>query len=127
MPQSRTVTVSRKAWDSLLDAWEEAMEARFSEAWEWWGNRADEVLWPVHFGHLKELARDGELEEMNPKVIVDNFLVNGEVVMKSEFRDGGNWDYYWRKYDGDWESLCEDAIDHADDTENNDSYAIMRY
>lgn len=122
-----TVTVRRECWESLLDSWEEAMEARFAEAWEWWGGRADEVVWPVHFEHLKELARNGELAEMDPRAIVDNFLVNGEMVVRSEFREGGEWEYYWKKYDGDWERLCEDALDHADDPENGDSYAIMRY
>ena len=129
MPQDNNemVTISRKCWESFLDTWETAMEKRFAEAWEWWGNRADQVVWPVHFAHLKELARDGQLTEMDPKMIVDNFLVNGEMVEKSEFREGGEWDYYWKKYDGDWGRFCEDALDHADDPIDGDSYAIMRY
>ena len=124
---NETVTVSRKCWESFLDTWETTMEARFVEAWKWWGDRASQVVWPVHFTHLKKLARDGLLTEMDPKVIVDNFLVNGEIVEKSEFKEGGEWDYYWKKYDGDWERLCEDALDHADDPLDGDSYAIMRY
>ena len=124
---NESVSVPKKVWDNILDLWEDAMEARFSEAYEWWGNRADKIVWPVHFEHLKESAREGCLGEMDPKVIVDNFLVNGEMVVKSEFKEGGNWEYYWHKYDGDWEKLCEDALDHADDPENHDSYAIMRY
>ena len=129
MPQDNNemVTVSRKCWESFLDTWETAMEARFAEAWEWWGTKADRVVWPVHLAHLRELARNGQLAEMDPKVIVDNFLVNGEMVERSEFREGGEWDSYWKKYDGARERLCEDALAHADDPIDGDSYAIMRY
>lgn len=122
------VTVSKKVWESVLDFWEEAMEARFNEAREWWGDRADEVIWPVYFPILKELARDGALTEMDPKVIIDNMIVNGEMVVKSEFRKGGNWEYYWKKYGGSWKSLCDDALAFAKDPEKKgEAYALMRY
>lgn len=122
------VTVSKKVWESVLDFWEEAMENRFEQAREWWGDHADEVIWQVYFPILKELARDGGLTEMDPKVICDNLVVNGEMVVKSEFREGGNWEYYWTKYGGNWNALCEDALAFAEDPEKKgEAYALMRY
>lgn len=122
------VTVPKKVWESVLDFWEEAMEERFEQAREWWGDHADEVIWKVYFPILKELAQDGGLTEMDPKVICDNLIVNGEMVVKSEFREGGNWDYYWKKYGGNWEALCEDALVFAEDPEQKgEAYALMRY
>lgn len=128
MPTDGFVTVSKKVWESVLDFWEEAMEDRFKEAHEWWGDRADEVIWPVYFPILKELALEGALTEMDPKVIIDNMIVNGEMVVKSEFRKGGNWEYYWQKYGGSWKALCDDALAFAKDPEKKgEAYALMRY
>ena len=122
------VTVPKKVWESVLDFWEEAMEDRFKDAHEWWGDRADEVIWTVYFPILKDLARDGSLTEMDPKVIIDNLVVNGEMVVKSEFRKGGNWEYYWKKYGGSWKALCDDALAFAKDPEKKgEAYALMRY
>ena len=124
---SKSISVPKKAWDDLLELWEDAMEKRFSEAYKWWGIRADKIVWPILFDQLKTLAHAGCLDKMDPEWIVDNYLVNGEIVVKSNFKENGYWDYYWRKYNGDWKKLCEDAIVHADDPKENDSYALMRY
>lgn len=122
------VKIPKKVWESVLDFWEEAMEERFAQARDWWGDRADEVIWTVYFPILKELAHEGALTEMDPKVICDNLVVNGEMVVKSEFCKGGNWEYYWKKYGGKWKALCEDALAFAKDPEKKgEAYALMRY
>ena len=47
--------------------------------------------------------------------------MNGEIVEREEFKEGGQWEYYWKKYGGEWNSCCEDAIVY------DDNYALLRF
>lgn len=139
------VTIPRKTWEDVLDFWEEAMEARFAEASEWWGTDAERALWPSLFELLKGEAREATLDYMDPKVLVDNYLINSEICVRSGFCAGGEWECYWKEYGGDWDALCKDAIVHIEkdlseesdedssaDSDNGlcekkEAYALMRY
>lgn len=121
MPLSDTVTVPRKLWLDLVDVWKNAVEARWAQAFDWWGSEKEEALWPQVFDLLKaEMAR-GEIRDPDPHVLVDNYLVNSEIVERDGFLVNGEWHFYYKKYDGSWERLCEDAIVH------DDHYALMKY
>lgn len=40
-------------------------------------------------------------------VVADNFVVNGEYIPKDEFTADGNYSHTYKKYNGNWEELCE--------------------
>lgn len=121
MSSSNTVTVPRKLWLDLVGVWENAVEARWAQALDWWGTEKEEALWPQLFDLLKaEMAR-GEILDPDPRVLVDNYLVNSEIVELDGFREDGEWRHYYGKYDGSWERLCEDAIVH------DYHYALMKF
>ena len=120
MPSS-SVTVPREAWEDLLSNWEDDLQARFDEMKECWGGDEHVALWPKLLARMVADASDGCMEEMDVNVLVDNFLVNGEIVERGEFTETGNWQYYYTKYSGDWERCCEDAIVY------DDKCALMRF
>lgn len=121
MPSIPSVTVPRKAWADVLQYWEEALQARYDLMSKHWGGDEHEALWPKLKEHLVSEAGDGLMDEMDVRVLVDNFLVNGEIVFKSEFRECGNDEYYWNRHNGDWDACCKSAIVHTDE------YALLRY
>ena len=121
MSSPGSVTVPLTAWESLLSFWEEALQQRFDEMKECWGGPEHTALWPKLYERMKEDAHEGCMSEMDVNVLVDNFLVNGEIVEREEFKEGGQWEYYWKKYGGEWNSCCEDAIVY------DDNYALLRF
>ena len=121
MPLTDTVTVPRELWLDLVDVWESAVEARWAQAFEWWGSEKEEALWPQVFELLKAEMVRGEIEDPDPLSLVDNYLVNSEIVDLDGFSEDGEWRHYYGKYDGSWKNLCDDAIVH------DGRYALMKY
>lgn len=90
------------------DVYSEILDDRFNSAQEWWGDEKTEALWPLFRDLICEVGI--KPDKANPKYVVDNFVVNSEIISKDEFLDENYSSYYYNKYDGDWNALCEDAI-----------------
>ena len=84
-----------------IEDYMELLDDRLTQAEEWWGSTGlhDELL------NFMELQDGTEVE--SPKVVADNFVVNGEFVEKDEFSENGNYSRLYEKYNGSWEDLCE--------------------
>lgn len=107
----QTVEVSMSWYLSLL-------EKELQKANERWGGEASVALAP----RLLELIEEvGPGKNSDPDYIADNFVVNGEFVEKEEFKEGGNHDYFYKKYNGDWQALCDDALIY------DENYACMQF
>ena len=108
----RTIEISMSTYISLL-------EKELKEANDRWGGEASEALAPK----LIELIEDvGALGQNNdPDYIADNFVVNGEFVEKEGFKEGGEHNYFYKKYNGDWQALCDDALVY------DENYACMQF
>lgn len=51
-----------------------------------------------------------------PMFFVDNYLINGEFVEKGEFTPDGEFSELYEKYNGNWETMCEnEALFHNDE------------
>jgi len=72
---------------------EAALEARYSDVKDVWGNQASHALWPQA---LELLLDSGELHN-TPSFYVDNYLVNGDFVEREE----NQTDEEWQEYCGD--------------------------
>jgi len=100
------------------DLYCDMLQDRFDQAQEWWGNDATESLWESFRDLICEVGVDPN--NADPKIVVDNYIVNGEFVPRDEFYPNGSYSYYYNKYNGDWDAMCEDAIVF------NDEYAMMQ-
>lgn len=78
-----------------------------------WTGDADESLFPTFLGYLSELQ---ELEDPDPSVVVDNYVINGEFVYRDEFE--ADPDLY-PEYDS-WDDLWDNALFA------NEKYACMQ-
>lgn len=121
MSLSDTVTVPRNLWNDLVGVWENAVEARWDLASDWWGSEKERALWPQVFELLKAEMACREIRDPDPHALVDNYLINSEIVDRDGFSEVGEWRFYYKKYDGSWERLCKDAIVH------DEHYALMKY
>ena len=79
---------------------EDALEARYNDVKDLWGNQASHALWPQA---LELLLDSGELHN-TPSFYVDNYLVNGDFVEREE-----------NQTDEEWETYCQNhALTHSD-------------
>lgn len=69
--------------------------------WQTEGNRA------LLDQYLDLIADSGLGSETSPSVVMDNYMVNGEIVSKNEFTATGNYSNKFEEYDGNWEDFCE--------------------
>lgn len=44
----------------------------------------------------------------SPSIVIDNFLINGDIVEKTEFTADGEASNKFEKYNGNWEEFCEE-------------------
>lgn len=73
----------------------------------------------------RELIMEDELEQyiegignidITPMVFVDNYLINGEFVEKSQFSADGDYSDLYVKYNGDWNEMCgNEAVFYNDE------------
>lgn len=101
-----------------VDTYAELLDERFNKAQSWWGNKKTESLWPAYRDLICEVGVDPS--HSNPKEVVDNFVVNADIVDINEFTPDGYHAYYYKKYGGLWDELCEDSIIY------NNQYALMQ-
>ena len=69
---------------------EAALEARYNDVKDLWGNQASHALWPQA---LELLLSDCELQ-YTPSYYVDNYLINGDFVEREENQTNGEWQEY---------------------------------
>lgn len=106
-----------------------ALESRYEDVKELWGNTASESLWE----QALSLVEDAGLGSCSsPSAYVDNYLINGEFVSKYDACQNGyiskdKCEYdedeeQWIVTDEDWNEYCEDnALIY------NDEYACLQF
>jgi len=102
-----------------FDVYEELLDHRYNEVYDSWGSELSDELYPLLKETLKECPPSPE--NTDPKNIIDNFLVNGELISRDDFTEDGQHSYYWQQYNGDWDKLREDALF------SNEKAACMRF
>ena len=69
---------------------EQALQARYDDVVDTWGDTASKSLWPLFLDLLLEAVElTGTVHE-----IVDNFLVNGDFTTRLETQTQYQWDSY---------------------------------
>ena len=84
-----------------IEDYVELLDDRLTQAEEWWGETGlhDELL------DFMEI-QDG-VKVKSPKVVADNFVVNGRFVKRSEFSKDGKYSRLYEEYNGSWKDLCD--------------------
>lgn len=72
---------------------EDALETRYEDVKDLWGNDASISLWPEKLEHLLET---GEFE-YPVSYYVDNYLVNGDFITREENQSDTEWENYCNK------------------------------
>lgn len=104
-----------------------ALESRYEDVKDKWGNEASEELWEQALQLVEECGLGNNIN--SPSVYVDNYLINGEFVDRNSFyksdctRYGieldedqeNNPSSYIELTDDQWELVTEDALIYNDD------------
>ena len=106
-----TVTIPMSTYISWLSK-------ELNETNERWGGEESVALAPKLLELIEEV---GPGKNSDPDYIADNFVINGEFVSKKEFREGGENEWAFNKYNGDWQALCDDALVY------DENYACMQF
>ena len=108
----------------------DALQARYDDVKELWGNDASEALWEQALQLVEECGLGSNIT--SPSIYVDNYLVNGEFVSRFNISENDcnsygiefdlNDDNEIIINDGEWEQFCQDnALIY------NDEYACLSF
>lgn len=111
----------------------EALQARYDDVKDQWGNDANEALWEQALQLVEECGLGENVT--SPSIYVDNYLVNGEFITRSNFykSDASSYGIELGEYQIDeqgdyteltleqWESVTQDALIY------NDEYACIQF
>ena len=86
------------------DVYADMLWQRYADYWDETDER--DVLMDLLTNEIAAGNLEIKPDKMDPKTVVDNYLVNGSNVLRSDFREG-NW--YFDRYDGDWDAVCDAA------------------
>ena len=107
-----------------------ALENRYEDVKELWGNEASESLWEQALNMVEDCGLGGNIT--SPSFYVDNYLINGEFVSKYNACQNGyitkdHCEYdedeeQWIATDEAWAEYCQDnALIY------NDEYACLQF
>ena len=106
-----TITIS-------MDAYLDCLQHRFDTCNPDWKREESIALFPALLDLIRDCGVDPE--KSAPDYIVDNFLINGDFVAKSEWKEDRPHSY--EEYDGDWEKFCDDCC-----LIYNENYACVQF
>ena len=99
-----------------MDIYIDMLDDRFGQAQEWWGTPKTKALWGEYLELIKRVGIAPN--DSDPKVVVDNYVVNSEIVSREDFKEG-RFPAYCTECQT-FEDLCKKAIIH------NKDYAMMQ-
>lgn len=111
----------------------DALQARYDDVKGLWGNDASESLWEQALQLVEECGLGSNIT--SPSIYVDNYLVNGEFITRSNFykSDASSYGIELDEYQLDeqgsyteltleqWESVTQNALIY------NDEYACIQF
>jgi hypothetical protein len=105
---NKKAKVSKKASVQLnleIDDYIELLKDRYESAPADWKARGGRLLIDELYEYMENY--DGGKVEI-PSIVIDNFLINGDIVEKSEFTADGEASNKFEKYNGNWDEFCEE-------------------
>lgn len=105
----------------------DALQARYDDVKDRWGNDASEALWEQALQLVEECGLGGNIT--SPSIYVDNYLINGEFISKEDNIEDWIGDTSFADVDPDdidlddaWQEYCQDnALIY------NDEYACLSF
>lgn len=111
----------------------DALQARYDDVKDQWGNDASEALWEQALQLVEECGLGSNIT--SPSIYVDNYLVNGEFITRSNFNKSDASSYgieldehqldeqgsYTELTFEQWKSVTQDALIY------NDEYACLSF
>lgn len=105
---NKKAKVSKKALVQLnleIDDYIELLKDRYESAPADWKTRGGRLLINELYEYME--SYDGGKVQI-PSIVIDNFLINGDIVEKTEFTADGEASNKFKKYNGNWEEFCEE-------------------
>lgn len=88
-----------------IDDYIELLKDRYESAPADWKTRGGRLLINELYEFMENY--DGGKVEI-PSIVIDNFLINGDIVERTEFTADGQSSHLFEKYNGNWEEFCEE-------------------
>ena len=105
---NKKANISKKASVQLnleIDDYIELLKDRYESAPADWKTRGGKLLINELYEYMENY--DGGKVEI-PSIVIDNFLINGDIVERTEFTADGEASNKFEKYNGNWEEFCEE-------------------
>lgn len=105
---NKKANISKKASVQLnleIEDYIELLKDRYESAPADWKTRGGKLLINELYEYMENY--DGGKVEI-PSIVIDNFLINGDIVERTEFTADGEASNKFEKYNGNWEEFCEE-------------------